>query len=128
MQFDPIPRLKFPEYQQLEKLDRDTEYEIILFVTGIEDTYGRITINENADGDVVRDMLNGFERAFPTQHKDYRHFEGNSHAHMKSTIFGPSQTLIVSQGNIILGVWQSVYLCEFDGPRNRTYYVKIIED
>ena len=47
MQFDPIPRLKFPEYQQLEKLDRDTEYEIILFVTGIEDTYGRITINEN---------------------------------------------------------------------------------
>lgn len=90
-------------------------------------TTAGITINENADPDVVRDMIRGFERAFPTHHSDYRHFEGNSHAHMKSTIFGPSQTLIISQGKIILGVWQSVYLCEFDGPRNRTFYVKIIE-
>lgn len=90
-------------------------------------TTAGITINENADPDVVRDMLNGFERAFPTRHPDYHHFEGNSHAHMKSTIFGPSQTLIVSSGQIILGIWQSVYLCEFDGPRNRTFYVKIIE-
>lgn len=90
-------------------------------------TTAGITINENADPDVVRDMIHGFERAFPTYHSDYRHFEGNSHAHIKSTIFGPSQTLIVSCGKIILGVWQSVYLCEFDGPRNRTFYVKIIE-
>lgn len=90
-------------------------------------TTAGITINENADPDVVRDMINGFERAFPTYHSDYRHFEGNSHAHMKSTIFGPSQSLIIEDGRIILGVWQSVYLCEFDGPRNRTYYVKIIE-
>lgn len=89
-------------------------------------TTAGITINENADPDVVRDMINGFERAFPTYHQDYRHFEGNSHAHMKATIFNPSQTLIVSQGKIILGIWQSVYLCEFDGPRNRTYFVKII--
>ena len=91
-------------------------------------TTAGITINENADSDVVRDMLNGFERAFPTHHNGYRHFEGNSHAHMKSTIFGPSQTLIIHEGKIILGIWQSVYLCEFDGPRNRTYYVKIIKD
>lgn len=90
-------------------------------------TTAGITINENADPDVVRDMIQGFERAFPTYHSDYRHFEGNSHAHIKSTIFGPSQTLIVLCGKIILGVWQSVYLCEFDGPRNRTFYVKIIE-
>ena len=90
-------------------------------------TTAGITINENSDPDVVRDMIQGFERAFPTYHSDYRHFEGNSHAHIKSTIFGPSQTLIVLCGKIILGVWQSVYLCEFDGPRNRTFYVKIIE-
>ena len=109
-----------------EDLKQSKIQEGIIVVYTPHTTAG-ITINENADSDVVRDMLNGFERAFPTQHKDYRHFEGNSHAHIKSTIFGPSQTLIVSQGNIILGVWQSVYLCEFDGPRNRTYYVKIIE-
>lgn len=90
-------------------------------------TTAGITINENADPDVVRDMINGFERAFPTHHSDYRHFEGNSHAHMKSTVFNPSQSLIVDNGKIILGIWQSVYLCEFDGPRKRTYYVKIIE-
>ena len=90
-------------------------------------TTAGITINENTDSDVVRDMLNGFERTFPTYHSDYHHFESNSHAHMKSTVFGPSQTLIIHEGKIILGIWQSIYLCEFDGPRNRTYYVKIIE-
>lgn len=90
-------------------------------------TTAGITINENADPDVVRDMLNGFERCFPTHHPDYHHFEGNSHAHMKSTVFGASQTLIVHEGKIILGTWQSVYLCEFDGPRERTFYVKILE-
>lgn len=90
-------------------------------------TTAGITINENADPDVVRDMINGFERVFPTHHSDYRHFEGNSHAHMKSTVFGPSQSLIVDGGKIILGIWQSVYLCEFDGPRKRTYYVKMIK-
>lgn len=89
-------------------------------------TTAAITINENADPDVVRDMLNGYERIFPTYHTDYRHFEGNSHAHMKATAFGASQTFIIEQGKLILGMWQSVYLCEFDGPRNRTYYVKIM--
>lgn len=71
-------------------------------------------------------MLAGFERAFPTYHSDYHHFEGNSHAHMKSTIFNASQTFIIHQGRIILGTWQGIYLCEFDGPRKRTFYVKII--
>ncbi len=113
--------------RQIKEDLKETNIQEGIIVVYTPHTTAGITINENADSDVVRDMLNGFERAFPTQHKDYRHFEGNSHAHMKSTIFGPSQTLIVSQGHIILGIWQSVYLCEFDGPRNRTYYVKIIE-
>lgn len=89
-------------------------------------TTAGITINENADPEVVRDILAGFERTFPTYHEDYRHFEENSHAHMKSTVFNASQTLIIHQGKIILGTWQGIYLCEFDGPRNRTFYVKII--
>lgn len=112
---------------QIKEDLKETKIQEGIIIVYTPHTTAGITINENADPDVVRDMLNGFERAFPTQHPDYRHFEGNSHAHMKSTIFGPSQTLIVSKGKMILGIWQSVYLCEFDGPRNRTYYVKIIE-
>lgn len=113
-------------YQVKEDLKVSGIQEGIIVVYTPHTTAG-ITINENADPDVVYDMLNGFERAFPTYHVDYRHFEGNSHAHMKSTLFNCNQTLIVSEGKIILGIWQSVYLCEFDGSRKRTYYVKIIE-
>ena len=113
--------------RQIKEDLRESNIQEGIIVVYTPHTTAGITINENADSDVVRDMLNGFERAFPTHHSDYHHFEGNSHAHMKSTIFGPSQTLIIHEGKIILGVWQSVYLCEFDGPRNRTYYVKIIE-
>jgi secondary thiamine-phosphate synthase enzyme len=112
---------------QIQKDLKDSNIKEGLIVVYTPHTTAGITINENADPDVVRDMINGFERAFPTEHSDYRHFEGNSHAHMKSTIFNANQTFIVSQGKMILGIWQSVYLCEFDGPRKRTYYVKIIE-
>ncbi len=108
-----------------EDLKKSNVQDGIIIVYTPHTTAG-ITINENADPDVVRDIINGYERVLPTKHVDYRHFEGNSHAHMKSTAFGVSQTLIVSEGKIILGIWQSVYLCEFDGPRKRTYYIKIV--
>lgn len=113
-------------YQIQEDLKESGIKEGIIVVYTPHTTAG-ITINENADPDVVRDMLNGFERTFPTHHQDYRHFEGNSHAHMKSTVFNCNQFLIVHEGQLILGIWQSVYLCEFDGPRKRTYYVKMIQ-
>ena len=90
-------------------------------------TTAGFTINENADPDVVHDMLCGFEEACPTKTGYYQHMEGNSHAHIKTTCVGPSQTLILNQGELILGIWQDVYFCEFDGPRNRRFYVKIIE-
>lgn len=90
-------------------------------------TTAGITINENADPDVVRDLIYGFEKAYPTSDKNYRHFEGNSHAHMKSSTIGASQSLIISEGELILGRWQDIYFCEFDGPRKRNFYVKIIE-
>lgn len=90
-------------------------------------TTAGFTINENADPDVVHDMLKGFEKAFPTNADFYRHSEGNSHAHMKTTLVGPSQTLILSGGDLLLGIWQDLYFCDFDGPRNRTFYVKIME-
>lgn len=125
-QFSKRMEMKDITNQIKEDLKRSGIKEGIVVIYTPHTTAG-ITINENADPDVVRDMINGFERAFPTNHPDYHHFEGNSHAHMKSTIFSVSQTLIVEDSHLILGIWQSVYLCEFDGPRNRKYYVKIIE-
>lgn len=90
-------------------------------------TTAGITINENADPDVVRDIIYGFEKVYPTRDKNYKHFEGNSHAHMKASTMGASQTLIVDDGKMILGIWQDIYFCEFDGPRDRKFFVKIME-
>lgn len=90
-------------------------------------TTAGITINENADPDVVSDMIYGLEKIFPTNDERYKHFEGNSHAHMKSSTMGASQHLILDDGKVILGTWQDVYFCEFDGPRNRSFYIKIVE-
>ena len=64
---------------------------------------------------------------FNTIDSNYKHFEGNSHAHLKSSTVSASQSLILNEGNLILGTWQDIYFCEFDGPRHRTFYVKIIE-
>ncbi|MCG8484456.1 MAG: secondary thiamine-phosphate synthase enzyme YjbQ [Clostridia bacterium] len=90
-------------------------------------TTAGITINENADPDVCRDMIAGLEKIFPKD-GDYRHFEGNSHAHLKSSCMGAEKTIIVHDGRLLLGTWQGVYFCEFDGPRNRKVYIKIIEE
>ena len=90
-------------------------------------TTAGITINENADPDVVKDLIYGFEKVYPTNAHKYRHFEGNSHSHLKSSTVGVSQQLILHRGRLILGQWQDVYFCDFDGPRNRTFYVKILE-
>ncbi len=87
-------------------------------------TTGAITINENADPDVQHDMLIGLQSVFP-QKVEYRHAEGNSPAHLKSSAFGASEHLIIHNGSLILGTWQSVYFCEFDGPRSRTFFVQI---
>lgn len=89
-------------------------------------TTAGITINENADSDVIRDVLFGLEKAFPN-HPEYRHMEGNSKCHVKSSFMGAEKTVIVTKGELLLGVWQSVFFCEFDGPRTRKFYVKIIE-
>ncbi len=89
-------------------------------------TTAGVTINENADPDVVSDIIAYFNKAVPFN-DNYAHGEGNSAAHIKSTLFGPSLTIIADQGELLLGTWQGVYFCEFDGPRMREFYVKIIE-
>lgn len=89
-------------------------------------TTGAITINENADPDVRKDLKKGLDDTFPN-HEYYVHMEGNSDGHMKSSVVGASETLIIANGQLVFGTWQSVYFAEFDGPRSRTVYVKIIE-
>ena len=89
-------------------------------------TTAGITINENADPDVKKDLSLGLNQTFPNK-EEYVHLEGNSDGHMKSSVIGASETLIISKGRLILGTWQSLYFCEFDGPRERQFFVKIIE-
>ena len=88
-------------------------------------TTAGITINENADPDVVSDMLIGLSKAFPDR-PEYRHMEGNTTAHLKATIVGSSATIIIENGYPVLGRWQGVYFCEFDGPRKRRFIVKVM--
>lgn len=90
-------------------------------------TTAGVTINENADSDVVADILSGLNKAFPVQ-GNYLHFEGNSHAHIKASLMGSSCTVIIENGALKLGTWQGIYFCEFDGPRNRKVYIKILSD
>jgi secondary thiamine-phosphate synthase enzyme len=89
-------------------------------------TTAGITINENADPDVVTDMLLGLREAFPDR-PEFRHSEGNSSAHLKASSVGSSVTVIVSCGHLLLGTWQGIYFCEFDGPRTRKYVVRVNE-
>lgn len=88
-------------------------------------TTAGMTINENADPDVVRDLLLALDKTYPNR-KEFRHAEGNSSAHLKASAMGSSITVIVEKGKLILGTWQGIYFCEFDGPRIRKYYVKVI--
>lgn len=87
-------------------------------------TTAAITINENADPDVVHDLLLGLDAAFPDR-REFRHGEGNSAAHLKSSCVGASETIVVQDGRLLLGTWQGVYFCEFDGPRSRRFHVKV---
>ena len=88
-------------------------------------TTAGITINENADSDVVHDILIGLNKAFPDR-PEFRHGEGNSAAHLKASAMGSSVTVIVENGKLILGMWQGIYFAEFDPPRNRKFYVKVM--
>src|SRR5262245_30971065 len=89
-------------------------------------TTAAITVNENADPDVVHDMLLYLNRTVPKDQPGFRHGEGNSDSHIKASLVGTSVTLVVDGGDIVLGRWQGVYFCEFDGPRTREVMVQIV--
>jgi secondary thiamine-phosphate synthase enzyme len=127
--------ISVPTHSRTEFIIVDQNVHEVLQESGIQEgichlwvphTTAAVTINENADHSVVRDILYEIEKIIPFQ-DHYHHIEGNSAAHIKSSLFGPSLSLIVNGGNLVLGTWQSIYFCEFDGPRNRRMIVKITE-
>jgi len=97
-----------------------------LLTVHVPHTTAGVTINENADPDVVSDMLADLARLVPERQPYYRHYEGNSSSHLKASIMGNAATIPVSDGRLTLGRWQGIYLCEFDGPRRRTVMVAVL--
>ncbi len=122
--------------QRLEFIDISLQVEEIINKSGIANgliclfvphTTAALTLNENADPSVKSDMKHKLNSLIPKD-DNYAHSEGNSDSHLKSSLFGSSLTLIISKRKPVLGTWQGIYFCEFDGPRNRNIYTKIIKD
>ena len=117
-------------------IDITSEIQNIVTKSGVIDgavelfvphTTAAVTINENADPDVETDVVKFLEKLIP-QNSGFRHAEGNSDSHIKSSLVGPNQRVFISNGNLLLGTWQGIYFCEFDGPRTRKLHIKVLID
>jgi secondary thiamine-phosphate synthase enzyme len=111
---------------ELNNLIEESKIKSGLCFIYVPHTTAAITINEGADPSVKKDIIIALNKLIPFEW-DYQHLEGNSAAHIKSSILGVSQSAIIEDGRLLLGTWQSVYFCEFDGPRHRKVYIKFIE-
>ena len=109
------------EIRQFVKESNILEGKVTVF---IPHTTAAVTINENADPDVQHDLIIALNRISPDL-PEFKHMEGNSDAHTKSTLVGCSQDIIINDGKLLLGTWQGIYFCEFDGPRTRTAIIRI---
>jgi len=126
--------LEIASSRQVEMLDVTAEVRRSIRESGIQSgiavlfvphTTAAVTINENADPDVVRDLVMELNKIVPFD-DHYRHAEGNSAAHLKSTLVGASETLLIDKGAPVLGTWQGIYFCEFDGPRRRKLHLRVL--
>jgi secondary thiamine-phosphate synthase enzyme len=122
--------------ERTELIDVTSEISQLVQKSGIDQglcmvyvphTTAGVTINESADPSVKSDMLMVLNQIVPWE-ANYRHLEGNSPAHVKSTLVGPSELIAIEKGRLVLGTWQGIFFCEFDGPRNRKLHVRIIEE
>jgi secondary thiamine-phosphate synthase enzyme len=120
----------------VEFLDITNEVQRVVQSSSIENgvcyifvphTTAAIIVNEHADPSVVQDIASQLDSIIP-QHSGYRHREGNSPAHIKASLLGNSETLLIENGKLVLGTWQGIFFCEFDGPRNRNMLIKIASD
>ena len=109
---------------QIRSVIRESNVESGFCVVYCPHTTAAITINENADPDVKTDILRKLSNMVPA-HENYRHIEGNSDAHIKSTLVGNSAQIIIHNGMLMLGTWQGIYFCEFDGPRIRKVWMSV---
>ena len=121
-------------HQRVELIDITAKVRAAIRSSGIAEglavvytphTTAAVTINENADPNVASDLVTALNQMVPFDNR-YRHAEGNSAAHVKSSLVGVSEALIVQDGTPLLGTWQGVYFCEFDGPRRRQVYVRVV--
>jgi len=129
-----VKALNIKSRSKTEFIDITDDIQVVIKESGEKDgichiyvphTTAGITINEGADPSVKRDILTSINRLIPFE-GDYQHMEGNSAAHIKSSLVGVSQSVLIEDGKPLLGTWQSVYFCEFDGPRHRRVIVKIV--
>ncbi len=111
---------------EVEKVLRDSEAKDGALIAFSQHTTCGLTVNENADPDVQRDMLHALRTLIPQHGMGFRHGEENSDAHIKTTLVGTSVTIPFSGGKLELGRWQGIYLCEFDGARERKIVIKIL--
>ena len=111
---------------QVQKIVTESGVKDGICVIFIPHTTAAVTINENADPDVQTDFMKEINKIVPWEDA-YRHMEGKSAAHLKSSMMGFSETVIIDQGHLLLGTWQGIYFLEYDGARNRRVYVKIME-
>lgn len=110
---------------QVKKIVNSADIENGDIIIHIPHTTAAVTINENADPSVADDILLTLEELIPNNRKGYRHAEGNSDSHVKSSLIGCTQQILLENGNLLLGTWQGIYFCEFDGPRNRKVKIQI---
>jgi len=113
--------------RSVQEAVKKTEVEDGICIVFVPHTTAGITINENADPSVVQDIIMELNKIVPFKDQ-YHHLEGNSPAHVKASILGCSQTVFVESSKLALGTWQGIFFCEFDGPRDRKVYVKVISD
>jgi len=113
--------------EKIKEMVKESGIQNGLCVVYCPHTTAGITINENADPDVVLDLIFALEKTYPDR-PEFRHSEGNSAAHLKASVIGSSATLILQVGRLLLGTWQGVYFCEFDGPRTRRFFINIMEE
>ena len=112
---------------EVENYLKENNFQNGVLTIFVPHTTAAVTINENADPSVKRDILSYLSKLIP-QNAGFTHMEGNSDSHIKSSLVSPSLTVIVENGKIVLGTWQSIFFCEFDGPRARKVYLKFIKE
>ncbi len=130
-----MEEIRVPTSERTEMVEITQQVQAIVARGGVREgaaviqslhTTAAITVNENADPFVVTDVLSKLDRLIPRDEPYYQHAEGNSDSHLKTSFVGPSMTVIISGGRLVLGTWQGIYLCEFDGPRERRVAVQLL--